>query len=113
MSPCCSATIPHCLVCLKHVLGWSLASWGNAAQANCFSCGRLRGDVHMPAAAWPVQTPVYLVLIGLNQHAVPCCAMLWRAVLCRDYTDDGCMNTFSPLQGTRMRNQWKAYRANK
>lgn len=28
-----------------------------------------------------------------------------------DYTDDACMDRFSPLQGTRMRDQWAAYRA--
>jgi hypothetical protein len=27
-----------------------------------------------------------------------------------DYTDDGCMNTFSPGQRTRMNDQWTAYR---
>ena len=27
-----------------------------------------------------------------------------------DYTDDSCMNTFSPLQGTRMQNAYVAYR---
>lgn len=28
-----------------------------------------------------------------------------------DYTDDACMNTFTPAQGVRMRDQWAAYRA--